>query len=96
MASAAKVVATYSYGIYITHMFALAPLHGLMQGPLFAQWAAALILLPGLAFLAYHGIEAPGIALGARAAQRLQDRARISHLRERLNRGQVATNTTGL
>lgn len=70
LARGAKLIATYSYGIYITHVFALGAIDGLMPGPAIVQWAAMLILLPGLAYICYHGIEKHGIALGAYLADR--------------------------
>jgi peptidoglycan/LPS O-acetylase OafA/YrhL len=75
LARGGKLVATYSYGVYITHVFALGMLQGLMPGPWFVQWAAMLIMLPGLAYLCYHGIEKRGIALGARLALKAGRRA---------------------
>ncbi|MBW8900623.1 MAG: acyltransferase [Massilia sp.] len=65
------VIAKYSYGVYITHVLALGALDGLVPGPAIIQWAAMLILLPGLAYICYHGIEKHGVALGARIAQRV-------------------------
>jgi peptidoglycan/LPS O-acetylase OafA/YrhL len=62
------LVAKYSYGIYITHVLALGAIDGLVPGPAVVQWAAMLVLLPGLAYTCYHGIEKHGIALGARLA----------------------------
>lgn len=70
VARASKVVATYSYGIYITHVFALAAF-GMVRGPFIVQLAVVLTLLAGLAYICYHGIEKHGIALGARIAARL-------------------------
>lgn len=66
-----KLVAKYSYGIYLTHVLALGAIDGLMPGPVFVQWTAMLMLLPGLAYICYHGIEKHGIALGARLSARL-------------------------
>lgn len=70
IATATKTVATYSYGVYLTHMFALAAIDGLMPGPPIVQWAAMLILLAGLPYICYHGIEKRGVALGARLVDR--------------------------
>jgi peptidoglycan/LPS O-acetylase OafA/YrhL len=71
IAKCAKTVATYSYGIYLTHMMALwfafsNPL------PWFVQWGIFLVMLPGLALIAYRWIEAPGIALGVRLSTQVQ------------------------
>jgi peptidoglycan/LPS O-acetylase OafA/YrhL len=71
VAAVAKIVATYSYGIYITHSFAIAPLQIIGTSSPVA-WFAFLVLLPALAYIAYLGIEKPGIALGARLADRMQ------------------------
>jgi peptidoglycan/LPS O-acetylase OafA/YrhL len=72
LARATKTIATYSYGVYLTHVFALGAIDGLMPGPAIVQWAAMLILLPGLAYICYHGIEKRGLALGMRLAARLE------------------------
>lgn len=81
IARATKTVATYSYGVYLTHVFALGAIEGLMPGPAIVQWAAMLILLPGLAYICYHGIEKRGVALGARLAERLSARPSGSAVR---------------
>lgn len=70
-ARSANLIARYSYGIYLTHVLALGAIDGLMPGPAIVQWAAMLILLPGLAYVSYHGIEKHGVALGARLADKL-------------------------
>jgi peptidoglycan/LPS O-acetylase OafA/YrhL len=70
-----KLIAKYSYGIYLTHVIALGAIDGLMPGPAIVQWAAMLILLPGLAYVCYHGIEKHGIALGTRLSTRLAESA---------------------
>jgi peptidoglycan/LPS O-acetylase OafA/YrhL len=67
-----NLVAKYSYGVYLTHVFAIGAIEGLMPGPPVVQWAAMLVLLPGLAYIAYHGIEKRGIALGIRLAAKLE------------------------
>lgn len=77
VASGFKLVAKYSYGVYLTHVFAIGAIEGLMPGPLVVQWAAMLVLLPGLAYIAYHGIEKYGIALGARLADQLSERQNL-------------------
>lgn len=66
IAKAAKTVAKYSYGIYLTHMMAIGfTLSGLFPGPWFVQWTAFFVMLAGLSLMAYRFIEAPGIRLGA-------------------------------
>ncbi|NUO72931.1 MAG: acyltransferase [Frateuria sp.] len=66
IASAAKVVATYSYGIYLTHTLALGLSFAGGRG--LGHWLLLAVLLPGLPFVAYRVIERPGIALGRRLA----------------------------
>jgi peptidoglycan/LPS O-acetylase OafA/YrhL len=68
LANASHLIAKYSYGIYITHVLALGAIDGLVPGPAVVQWAAMLVLLPGLAYICYHGIEKRGIAFGSRLA----------------------------
>lgn len=74
-ASSSHLIAKYSYGIYVTHVLALGAIDGLVPGPAIVQWAAMLILLPGLAYICYHGIEKHGVVLGARLATRLAERS---------------------
>lgn len=76
VARGAQLIATYSYGVYITHVLSLGAIDGLMPGPPPVQWAAMLILLPGLAYVSYHGIEKHGIALGVVLAARCSRRRR--------------------
>jgi peptidoglycan/LPS O-acetylase OafA/YrhL len=63
-----KLIAKYSYGIYLTHVIALAVVD---TSPNVYQWLGMLMLLPGLAYVSYHGIEKHGIAIGSRIADRL-------------------------
>lgn len=69
--SAGKVVARYSYGIYLVHGpcidFSFHHLAGMT--PLL-QWGSLLAGTASLSFLAYHLIEKPGIDLGGRLAKR--------------------------
>jgi peptidoglycan/LPS O-acetylase OafA/YrhL len=71
----AKTVATYSYGIYVMHVFAIEVAFG---GVVFhthaAQWIAFGVLLALLPAVGYHLIEKKGIALGARLATQLRSR----------------------
>jgi peptidoglycan/LPS O-acetylase OafA/YrhL len=71
LARCAKVVATYSYGIYLTHVLALGLAFSTSQAGL-AQWSLFFLLLPGLAWVTYHGIEKHGIRLGIWLANKLQ------------------------
>jgi peptidoglycan/LPS O-acetylase OafA/YrhL len=71
LAFASHKVATYSYGVYLTHLFALAiafPVR--VADPPASQWLVGVGLLAGLAWAAYHAIERPGIRLGAFLASR--------------------------
>ncbi|MGZ5181385.1 MAG: acyltransferase family protein [Ramlibacter sp.] len=100
VARAAKVVATYSYGIYLTHVLAIGfGLTGLMAAlPAPARWSMALLLLAGMPFAVYRLIERPGIELGRRLADRLQRRrafrasgpARTSHRSARRSSGSLS------
>lgn len=81
IAKGAKLIAKYSYSVYLTHVFAIGAIEGLMPGPPIVQWAAMLIMLPGLAYVTYHGIEKHGIALGARLADRYATSATRKNLR---------------
>jgi peptidoglycan/LPS O-acetylase OafA/YrhL len=69
LAKAGKVVATYSYGIYLTHAAAMSIAFNVLRGfPLAVQLAGLLVMLAVLPWLAYHCIEKPGIRLGVRLA----------------------------
>jgi peptidoglycan/LPS O-acetylase OafA/YrhL len=61
----ASIVATYSYGIYLTHPLALW-LGFALPGPLGVKLAASLVALAILSYAAYHGIEKRGIRFGRR------------------------------
>ncbi|GAB3470691.1 hypothetical protein GCM10027321_41430 [Massilia terrae] len=77
----ASLVAKYSYGIYLTHVLAMGAIDGLVPGPKLVQWGAMLVLLIGLAYMSYHGIEKRGIALGMRLAERYASRSRRTNSR---------------
>ena len=69
MTIAAHEIATYSYGLYLAHVFCLWLAFTFVRAPFPVQvllWIAALFLVP---FAAYHVIEAPGIRLGVRVAR---------------------------
>jgi peptidoglycan/LPS O-acetylase OafA/YrhL len=71
----ASVIATYSYGIYLTHVAAIwVAFVALSAKPLVTRWLAFMALAVGLPFLAYHAIERPMIALGIRISQRFRTR----------------------
>lgn len=63
---AAQVIAKYSYGIYLLHLPVLIIAFVKLPGPRALHWFAFVILITALPALAYHLIEAPGIALGKR------------------------------
>jgi peptidoglycan/LPS O-acetylase OafA/YrhL len=73
VAAVASVVATYSYGIYLTHAYALYLAFRSHSGGTLSEWTAFAVALPSLAVLAYHAIEKPGIKLGAALAKRLAE-----------------------
>lgn len=62
-----KTVATYSYGIYLTHAGALALAFAGGAGPV--QWATLIVLPAVFAWAAFHAVERPGIALGRQLAE---------------------------
>jgi peptidoglycan/LPS O-acetylase OafA/YrhL len=69
LTKAAKVVATYSYGIYLLHTPAIGVAFGWgSHWPAALQWALYAALLIVLPFGAYHLIEKPAIAWGKRVA----------------------------
>lgn len=73
VARAAKTVAKYSYGIYMSHMVALAIAFELIPGVNFlTRWAIFLLLALVLPVAMYHAIEEPGIRIGQRIAKRIQ------------------------
>jgi peptidoglycan/LPS O-acetylase OafA/YrhL len=68
----AKVLAKYSYGIYMSHTIALAIAFGLITGvapPV--RWVVFAIFAIALPFLMYHVVENPMIRLGQRIAKRV-------------------------
>jgi peptidoglycan/LPS O-acetylase OafA/YrhL len=69
VARAAKTVATYSYGVYVLHVFAMSFAFGGRGDAI--EWLTFAVLLAGFAFLAYHGIEVRGVAVGVRLAERI-------------------------
>jgi peptidoglycan/LPS O-acetylase OafA/YrhL len=65
-------VATYSYGIYLTHPFCIVlGLYVLAGKPFPLQLGVIVLSLAAASFAAYHLIERPMIGLGARVAARL-------------------------
>jgi peptidoglycan/LPS O-acetylase OafA/YrhL len=69
LAAAGRLIATYSYGIYLTHLVVIG-LTLAVPGPWWVRWPAFLFFQLAIAAVAYRWIEAPGIALGKRLALR--------------------------
>lgn len=68
-----KVIATYSYGVYLTHVFAIEIAFAWgPQVPLIAHLALFIALMWLLPWAAYKFIEAPGLGLGKRITHSLQ------------------------
>jgi peptidoglycan/LPS O-acetylase OafA/YrhL len=67
MASASKVVAKYSYGVYLSHVAVQMTCFETLRplGPA-VQYTALIVLSILVPFALYHLIEAPGIRLGHR------------------------------
>jgi peptidoglycan/LPS O-acetylase OafA/YrhL len=66
------IVAKYSYGIYLTHLYAMwVAFVVLADAPALAQWSALAALSVALPALVYHAVEAPFIRLGAALAGKL-------------------------
>jgi peptidoglycan/LPS O-acetylase OafA/YrhL len=73
LARAGAFVAKYSYGIYLTHLFAIRAGFRLAPGiPAWLEWVIFVAVLAAFVRVAYRWIEAPGIALGVRLAVRLR------------------------
>jgi peptidoglycan/LPS O-acetylase OafA/YrhL len=71
LASLCKVIAKYSYGVYMTHQFTMAIAFVLLRNPA-AQWIAFVVLVILLPWLAYHLIEHPCIEGGRKIAARIE------------------------
>jgi peptidoglycan/LPS O-acetylase OafA/YrhL len=69
---ASEWVARYSYGIYLTHMYAMwAALIVLESRPLWIRLSVLIALSAGLPVLFYECLESPMVKLGSRLANRL-------------------------
>jgi peptidoglycan/LPS O-acetylase OafA/YrhL len=67
LARVAKIIATYSYGIYLIHSECIDLAFSKMSGyPSAASWVVFLGATGGLAYAAHHLIEQPCIAVGRR------------------------------
>jgi peptidoglycan/LPS O-acetylase OafA/YrhL len=74
----ASVIATYSYGIYLTHVAAIwIAFVALSATPLIVRWLTFAALAVGLPFLVYQAIERPMIALGIRITERFRERGSV-------------------
>lgn len=69
LARVSTTIAKYSYGVYLTHVFAVALAFAGGSTGLFA-WATFVVMLAFLPWIAYHGVEKHGMALGKRLAAR--------------------------
>lgn len=66
-----KTVAKYSYGVYLTHLWAIwFAFDALHSQPAAVSWVAFAASLLALSWLAYHAIERPMMMLGARLSER--------------------------
>jgi len=64
-------IATYSYGIYLSHQFAIWFVSDRMGSfPIWSRTAVLVVFLVGLPVALYHGIEKPMIKIGVRAAEK--------------------------
>ena len=71
---AAKVIAKYSYGIYLMHMFALHIAFVKMAAyPAICRWSAFILMMVVFPVGAFHLIEHPGLLIGKRIAQRVRE-----------------------
>jgi peptidoglycan/LPS O-acetylase OafA/YrhL len=66
-----QTVAKYSYGIYLTHFFAIwLAMQEMSHLPKIYRFSVLLVLSAGLPVIFYHGIEEPMIRLGKKVADR--------------------------
>lgn len=66
-----KRIATYSYGIYVSHQFSIWIALGVLQfQPFWLRTTVLIALLLGLPVLLYHAIEKPMIDVGIRITTR--------------------------
>lgn len=72
---AGKLIAQYSYGIYLLHGLALHLAFGVLANwPAVTQWLVFLGALVPSVWIAYHGVEHPFIEVGKRLAEKLHPR----------------------
>lgn len=73
VARGSRVVATYSYGLYLVHPLALRAGFGVLKDqPMALQWVAVAVILVGGCWVAYHYVEQPGVRFARRLLQRRQ------------------------
>jgi peptidoglycan/LPS O-acetylase OafA/YrhL len=78
-----RLIAKYSYGIYLTHMFAIVIGLYLLRGRALAlQLLVEAVALVVMSVLAYHLLEHPMIRIGSRLAARAEARYEQRELRE--------------
>ena len=79
LCAVAKLIARYSYGIYLTHMpliwICFVRLHPI---PHAGQWGLFLTLVSALPIILYHVVEAPMIQAGRRIAQSIDPTPRFA------------------
>jgi peptidoglycan/LPS O-acetylase OafA/YrhL len=74
LARVGKTIATYSYGVYLTHIFVIAAVFPGPEAIGWHSWTTLAVLLPLLAWIVHHAIERPGMRIGARIAERMRAR----------------------
>lgn len=76
----ARLIAKYSYGIYLTHTFciwlAFDQLHRVL--PRIARYGLFVVLATGLPVVFYHSLEEPMIRVGKRVAKRFESHSMMS------------------
>jgi len=68
LVAAAKVIARYSYGIYVTHCVCMWLTLGKMPGPAIVRILACVLLTASVSVALYHIVEEPFIRAGKRGA----------------------------
>ena len=72
LVEASRIIARYSYGIYLTHFFSIwLAFQHLSRLLMPAKLAVFLVSFVGLPVLLYHSVEQPGIRLGKKLADQL-------------------------
>ncbi len=72
-------IATYSYGIYLSHQFCLWFISDMLGAwPLWSRILILITMLVGIPIVLYHAIEKPMIKVGANLAERWHARAMVA------------------